>query len=122
MSEIAFILLLALFLGHELDAIRRHEWRLFPVISRMDDEIGYLSFLIAHIPVFILVFWLGFFVPAAIVPVRVALAAFSVIHIWLHWLFRDHPRNEFDNLVSQLLIWTTGAAGMLYLVELAITG
>lgn len=121
MDDIGFILLLTLFLGHELDAIHRHEWRLFPVLRRMDDTLAYLVFLALHLPIILAIVWLGFLVPATVAPLRIALAGFAIIHAWLHWLFRDNPKNEFNNLVSQVLIWAAGTAGALYLA-LPLTG
>jgi len=40
-----------------MDAIRCKEWRVFPITSRMDDEVGYLVFTSAHVPLYAALFW-----------------------------------------------------------------
>ena len=47
---------------------------------------------------------------------RIALAAFAVIHVGLHWAFRRHTAYEFDILSSWLLIALAGALGGSYLL------
>ena len=51
---------------------------------------------------------------------RIILAAFAIIHVGLHMMFARHPANEFDNTLSQVLIWGTGIASALYLAGLLL--
>lgn len=120
MGEGLFILTLALFFTHELDAIARHEWRMFPLIRRLDDTSGYVVFLLSHVPIFALILWFGFDQGAVGAVARIILAAFAIIHVGLHMMFARHPANEFDNTLSQVLIWGTGIASALYLAGLLL--
>lgn len=116
MSDFLFTLVLALFATHELDAVYRHEWRIFPYLDAMEDKRAAALFITAHFPLLLLIVWLAYAVPLSGEPMRVALSAFAIVHIWLHWLLRGHVKCEFNNTLSQALIWATGAAGALWLV------
>ena len=116
MLDILFMLVLALFVTHELDAIGRHEWRIFPITNRMNERNGYAVFVLAHLPLMLIIFWLSFGEAPASEFVRGALAGFAIVHVGLHWLYRKHPKNEFGNPLSQAIIWSTGGAGLLYLL------
>ena len=116
MDEVLFILTLALLFTHELDAIARHEWRMFPFIRRLDDAKGFAVFTLAHVPIFALILWLGFGAGGASAIARNVVSAFAVVHVGLHVWFARHPANEFNNALSQTLIWGAGTAGALYLV------
>lgn len=100
----------AAFFTHELDAVRRHEWRVLPLTSFLPDRLGEEVFVWLHVPLFFAVLWFsraeGF---------RIGLAAFAVLHVGLHWLFRRHPAYEFNNPASWALILLTGALGAAYL-------
>lgn len=120
MGEGLFLLTLALFFTHELDAIARHEWRMFPLIRRLDDRRGFVVFLLAHVPIFALILLFGFDQGAAGAAARIIVAAFAIIHIGLHMMFARHPANEFDNALSQALIWGTGLVGALYLAAVLL--
>lgn len=106
-----YTLMVAFFLTHEVDAALRHEWRVLPLTSFLPDAIGREVFLWGHVPIFAAVFWLG-----DRAGFRRGLAAFAVMHVGLHWLFRNHPAYEFDNPTSWLLILIPGALGAAYLV------
>jgi hypothetical protein len=56
-GELFFFLNLSLLVTHELDAIQRHEWRIFPLTVGMAEGAGYAVFTAAHIPLFLLLFW-----------------------------------------------------------------
>lgn len=118
MAEGIYILTLALFITHEMDAIARHEWRMFPLVRRLDDARGCAIFTLAHVPLLALILWLGFDVATA-ATTRIVVAAFAIVHVGLHMWFARHPANEFDNPLSQTLIWGAGIAGAFYLSMLA---
>ena len=105
-----YVLMLSFLMTHEVDAAFRHEWRVLPITSFLPDELGREIFIWAHVPLF-----------AAILlasnneRVRIGLAVFSVIHVGLHWLFRNHPAYEFNNASSWGLILGAGALGLGYL-------
>jgi heme/copper-type cytochrome/quinol oxidase subunit 4 len=108
-----FLLALSCLLAHEMDAVRRHEWQIFPLLDRIaDDGRGYAVFTALHIPLYALIFW-------ALVPdgatlnlgAVVALDAFCLVHVLLHLLFLHHPRSQFNNPFSWALILGAGIAG-----------
>lgn len=122
MTEHVFFLVgLAFLLAHEMDAVRLHEWRLLPVLSRLDDRVGFLVFTGLHVPLYLLLFFLAFNADAGTIRVMiVTLDAFFVVHVGLHLLLRNHPRNEFRSLFSWSLIVTAGIAGAIDLTQAAM--
>jgi len=103
---------------HELDAVKRHEWRVLPLTSFLPDRVGEQVFIWTHLPLFWLILWLD--ERSAMSWVRIGLSAFAIVHVWLHWIFRRHPANEFNNPSSWALIVLIGVLGALYL-GLAVT-
>ncbi len=55
--DLTFYLGLSLLLTHELDAIKQHEWRVFPGLTNFKDNFSYHIFVALHIPLFILILW-----------------------------------------------------------------
>lgn len=101
-----FHLALSFILIHEMDAIRCKEWRIFPILSNLEDKLGETIFILAHIPLCyailvglagenksVIIYWLD---------------CFFVIHLGLHILLFRHPKNEFKDWISWVLI--VGAA------------
>ncbi|VAX19595.1 hypothetical protein MNBD_NITROSPINAE01-198 [hydrothermal vent metagenome] len=43
MPDSIFLVGFALLLTHELDAIGRHEWRIFPLVRRLEDFMAHLG-------------------------------------------------------------------------------
>jgi len=112
--DLIYYLTLGLFFTHELDAVKRHEWRLLPVLRSRPDRSGEQFFIWIHVPIFMFLLLAGDGMDVN--AVRVGFAIFAVIHVGLHWLFRNHPANEFNNASSWALIVGTGASGAAYLV------
>ena len=48
--HILFYLGFSLLACHELDAVARHEWRLLPVLNKLNDDSGLIVFVLLHIP------------------------------------------------------------------------
>jgi fatty acid desaturase len=110
---IAFSLLLT----HEMDAVRRREWTIFPLLRRITgDERGYTWFTAIHIPLYIVLLWALF--PGGVInrPVAIGFDIFCMIHVLLHWLLRNDPRYQFNNPFSWSLIVGAGIGGGLDLV------
>lgn len=105
-----FLLGLALLLVHELDAMRCHEWRIFPGLSLLPDKTGRMVFILLHIPLF-------FALLAGITRVGdeqgliTGLDIFLIVHLVLHLLFLLHPKNEFNDAWSWGIIAGTAACG-----------
>lgn len=114
MLDILYFSLLAAFFTHELDAVKQHEWRVLPLTSFLPDRIGEQVFIWVHVPLFAAILWFSGNEPTS--GFRNAIAAFAVVHVWLHWIFRNHPRYEFDNPSSWGLILLTGLLGAAYLI------
>ena len=109
-----YYMLLATFFTHELDAVKRHEWRVLPLIRALPEWSAEQVFIWAHVPIFLAILWFG--EGETINPFRQGLATFSVAHVALHWLFRRHPAYEFNNPNSWGLIILSGALGAAYLL------
>lgn len=105
--------MIAAFFTHELDAVKRHEWRVLPLTSWMPERLGEQVFIWCHVPLFFLIFWFSTASPTS--GFRIGLSTFALIHVGLHWIFRKHPAYEFNNTSSWALILLAGALGALHL-------
>ena len=102
---------------HELDAVQKHEWRVLPLTSWMSETVGRQVFVFAHVPLFFLIIWIveqGSQSKAAM-----ALSTFAVVHVGLHWAFRNHPKYEFLGFGSRALIVGAGVLGLGHILSLA---
>ena len=120
--NLLFWLNLALLLVHELDAVRRQEWRMFVFLNRLDDERAHQLFALLHIPLFILMFW---FLSRPNQPAyfwfQLVVDLFLIVHLGLHLLFRSHPANTFANAFSMRLIAGMALLGLIH-AGLLLTG
>ena len=105
--------MLAFLFTHEVDAAFRHEWRVLPITSFLPEEIGREVFTWAHVPLFA-----GIMLFSASERLRIGLAAFCVIHVGLHWIYRKHPAYEFNNMSSWAFILAAGVSGVAFAVAL----
>ena len=110
-SRVIYFLMLAFLFTHEIDAAFRHEWRVLPITSFMPDELGREVFIWAHVPLFAIILF-----ASESQRLRIGLAAFCVIHVGLHWIFRNHPAYEFNNASSLGLILAAGVSGVAFLI------
>lgn len=113
-NDLFFLLGFSLLLTHELDAIHRHEWRMFPLTAPLDDRAGYLVFTAAHVPLLaLLLAGLTRVEPSAgRSALETGLDLFFVVHLLLHILFLKHPQNQFTSLFSWALIAGAGVCGL----------
>lgn len=117
-----FVLAAALMFAHELDAVQRHEWRIFPGLSHLSDRFAMPVFVLAHVPLFAAVFWFGSLsIAAGGDRFSAGFSAFCVIHALVHWAYERHPRCEFKNPLSRSLIWACALAGLASLVAFCAT-
>lgn len=100
-----FYLALVLFFMHEMDAIRCKEWRIFPGLSLLNERWGYPVFMLAHIPLFLLLIWV---IAQPSENFIIGFDMFSILHFGLHLLYLKHKKNEFKDWISWALI--TGIA------------
>ncbi len=114
MDSLFYWLMLASLLTHELDAVKRHEWRIFPILRSLPDPMGEQIFIWSHIPVFLLLL-LGSTNGTTSV-FAIGLSLFSIVHVVLHWVLRRHPACELNNSSSWTLIVLPGLLGAVHLV------
>jgi hypothetical protein len=110
MEHLFFYIGLAFILTHELDAVQMKEWRIFPLISFLDDKMGYWVFTALHIPLFV-----AFFYGLRQNPngTMYGLDIFFMVHIGLHLLLLWHKKNLFTSFFSWFLIVGAGIFGAL---------
>jgi hypothetical protein len=113
--DLFFWMMIAFLFTHEMDAMKRHEWRVLPLTSFLPESIGREVFLWMHVPLFFVLFLLSTGSHSDIA--RWWLSIFSIVHVALHWLFRNHPKYEFNNVGSWLLIAGAGIAGLAHIVS-----
>jgi hypothetical protein len=114
MHHLFFFAGLAFILTHEMDAIRCHEWRIFPLTAMLNEQVGYAVFTLVHVSLYVLTFWGLWNSGAQGMNANVVRAwdIFFIIHVGLHLLFLRHPLNEFKSWLSWLLIVGAGICGI----------
>ncbi len=113
--SLVYCAILGLLLTHELDAVVQHEWRILPILEKLDDELGRSIFIFGHAPLFFAVFWLSFFSSITCQRwTRIVVASFSLVHIILHLLWEQDGASTFNDSLSRLLINSAGLLGLVY--------
>ncbi len=110
-----FLINVAWLLGHEMDAIHQHEWRLFFFLKPLNDDAAYRLFTALHIPLLVLILsqlQVGQF--------QWAFDGFLIIHAGLHVFFRKHSHYEFNNWFSNIWIFGAVPLAALHLILLAM--
>jgi hypothetical protein len=116
-DPIFFCLALSLLLAHEMDAVRRREWRLLPLLARVPDgEAAHALFTALHVPIYALLLWGLLTGGATSARVVAGLDIFCVVHLGLHLLFLRHPLYEFRSPLSWALIAGAAIAGAIDLL------
>jgi hypothetical protein len=116
MIELVYWAMVACFFTHELDAVRRHEWHIIPVVKLLPEKQAEQVFMSLHVPLVLAVFWYSREGGPTLFPL--GLSIFAILHVALHWSFRKHPKNEFNGLSSWALIVLTGLLGALNVLAL----
>ncbi len=117
--ELVFCIAIALLLSHELDAVAQAEWRLLPGLSTVGDKLGYDLFVLLHVPIIAIIFWLVMNpLPSARFKVQMVLDSIMIAHGIAHWLLADMPLNSFHSPLSHLLIFGASAVATAHLVLL----
>lgn len=99
LTHLIFFLNIAWLTAHELDAIQQQEWRVLPLTCWMDAQRGYQVFVLAHIPLMVMIL-IGLDSPTF----QIGFDIFLLVHIGLHWRFRKHPLYSFNDRLSRFLI------------------
>ena len=98
MLDLNYYAMVDAFFTHELDATKRHEWRILPLTSFLPDSVGEHVFIWLHIPLFALLLLGGDGDPLR--ATRIGVSVFAIVHVGLPALFLAHPASEFDTVGS----------------------
>lgn len=105
---------LALLFTHEMDAIRKQEWKMFIFLKDMADEKAYHIFMLLHIPLYAVIVSL-LLSPFLHIEYYIT-DVFLVLHTLLHLGFRKHPTNKFNNNISNGIIFSAGLFAVFHLL------
>lgn len=110
----SFLAAFSLMMLHEMDAVRCHEWRIFPLLSSMSDRSGMLVFFWLHVPLVWLLVWYGAeSVRSGGDGFSIGFAMFCIAHAFFHWAYERYPECEFKNALSRSIIWACAGFGFL---------
>lgn len=112
-DHLLFLMGLCFLLVHEMDAIRCREWRIFPVLSEVEDETGYVAFAALHVPLYALLLWGLYGGNGVNRGLIFGLDVFFIVHVVLHLIFYNHPENRFRSVFSYVLIFGASLFGAL---------
>ncbi len=117
MRNTFWLLCIALFAGHELDAVAQAEWRLLYGLRDLEPAQARTLFIALHVPLCMALMLLaGHPRPRVRHASRRWLAGFALVHAGLHYRLQEHPLYLFDSLLSQGLIYGCAGAGLGYLL------
>lgn len=103
---------------HELDAVTQSEWHLLYFLNDLPEHIAASTFVVAHVPLFTIIFWLAFNDNPDIREwTRIIFSTFLIIHAGLHKAFENHSLYTFTSPMSQGLIFGAGLLGLMYLIS-----
>lgn len=114
-EHLSFYLALSLFITHELDAIRCREWRIFPVLSLLNERPARSIFIFAHVPLLLALFYKLGNNPKAGNFIQY-MDIFFVAHLIMHIFYLKHKNNEFKDWLSWLAIGGAGLFGFTDLI------
>jgi hypothetical protein len=119
MTDLIFLLGVSFLLTHEMDAVRRREWRLLPGLSRIaDDTRAFQWFTVLHVPLYLVLLW-AIMAGDETGPNGTAIVwlnGFFVVHAVAHVVLYRHPRNQFRGALSYVLIGGAGLCGAIGLL------
>lgn len=112
-----FYLGLTLLICHELDAVFRHEWRILPGLSLLQDGPARTVFILIHIPAFVVLFWLTGH-KSEIIRWRSQLGVdiFLVGHAVVHFGMSGHELYEFEPPVETITVYGGALAGFIHAI------
>lgn len=92
------------------------EWRVLPLASLLDPEVGRIVFVVLHVPLFALVLGgLTSRLPEHAAQLHFWVSSFLVVHAGLHLAFARHPANEFEGVLSNTLTFGAAVFGAVHL-------
>ncbi len=107
----------SLLIGHEMDAMVRHEWRLLPGFSSMaDDAVARDLFTLVHVPAFAVLLWLCSHRRESLRRnVQRGVDFFLVLHAVAHAVLSGHALYEFVPPVETVTVFGAGVFGGIHL-------
>jgi len=116
-KTILFLMGLSLLVCHELDAMTHQEWLLLPTLNALPGETARTVFVIVHIPLLTVVFWLVSHQSSGVRRrSQVAFDGFLAIHAILHFLMSGHDQYSFEAPLEGLLVYGAAVAGLSHLL------
>ena len=112
-----FYFSLALLCTHEIDAVAHSEWQLLPVLSQMPNEAGFFWFVVLHIPLLTLIFWLTAHTsPIVARRSRFYLSALLFVHGVIHFSLSGNEDYTFAPPIETITVDGAALAGLAYVV------
>ena len=99
---------------HELESTLRQSWHPLSLSSSASVMFDQQIFMWAHVPIVVGLLLLAESVNRT--ALRYGLCVFAVVHVGLHWFYRDQPVYDFSSIASWVLILLAGIFGAAYLV------
>lgn len=109
-SERYYRLAAACLIVHELEAVLLRDTVSLATFRTPVEEI----IMLAHVPVVVGLLVIAEFTRR--VHIRFGLCMFAVLHVGLHWAYRDQPLHDLGSITSWVLILLAGIFGAAYLV------
>lgn len=93
---------------HELDAFHKKEWRMFSFLSKLNENVQYKIFLLAHIPLLLLsVYYLWTVFNLNNFPLWIIWNILMIIHLLVHLYAKRWKSNVFKSSLSFVFIYLT---------------
>jgi len=113
--HVLFYVGLALFAVHEMDAVARYEWRLLPGLSLLGDDAGQITFVLLHIPLFVLLFWMtGHRSEQIRYKSQLSVDGLLLVHGLAHFALSGHPLYEFEAPVETITVYGGALVGIVH--------
>ena len=104
----------ACLLTHELESTLRRSWNTLSLSTGDYASFDQQMFMWAHVPMVIGMIMLAETSQRA--AYRYGLCVFAVVHVGLHWFYRNQPVYDFSSVASWVLILLAGIFGAAYLL------
>ena len=102
--KILFLIILAIFMLHEMDAIRTKEWRIFVFLKDLKEETAYIIFSIVHLPLYFIFFLLLTNWDIDIKNLfTLIINMLLILHAIVHYSFKNHRITSYNVCYTKLL-------------------
>jgi hypothetical protein len=119
--DLLFSGVIALFVAHELDAVRLREWQLLFVLRHQPERFAFAAFVLLHVPIMVIFLWLAGHPSSQIRTwFQIVVDVFAMVHVGLHWHLRNREQSGFQEPFSRNLIFAVGVFGAIHLAWMAL--